>query len=202
MLHTDAQFESAVAARVEALEARTDAELVVVATTRSSAYSDVAALGASAFSLCFAAFLLLGPVWVTPIGALAELALGWGTVFWLLRRPALQARLLPRRLTRPRVLQAARAAFVEDAVHGTPRRIGLLIYVSAVEAEAVLIPDLGVEGEVPPAKLQRAARAIDVRSLSAFLDGLNALGDVLQAHLPYHPQPGDIDLPNAPRIRS
>lgn len=202
MIHTDARFASAVEAAVSRLEAGTDAEVVVVAAARSASYRDASLLlgGAGGLAMLVAVLFVDRAVapWMVPVDVALGAALGYGLgrLSWVLRR------LVPASRRRRAVLRAARDAFVEEAVHATPQRSGVLVYVSALEGEVVVLPDVGVEAAVPRGRWVAAARAIDGRDLDRFLTGLAGLGEVLCAHLPPTPEGAlRVELSDAPRVR-
>lgn len=201
MLHDDPRFLDAVAARVGALEKTTDAEIVVVAAPRSDAYADVAWRGTLVGCGILLAVLLFIPWTVGPGWLLIDLslfALGLSRVLsWTAPLRVLTG--APRR--RAAVAAAARRAFLEEAVHGTPNRTGVLVYVSALEGRVEVVPDLGVEGRVPRGAWVTAAEAFAHDDLDHFLAGLDALGAVLAHHLPHTPDSDAVDLPNVPRVR-
>ncbi|MCB9680965.1 MAG: hypothetical protein H6733_05785 [Alphaproteobacteria bacterium] len=201
MIHTDDRFAQAVADAVTAIERRTDAEVVVVAAARSGTYADVSARTAAVAMWVGAIVLLaiphaIGPVWFVVDLALVGLAterLARGS--WWIRRTTRASR------RRQQVRDAAQAELVREAVHGTPRRTGVLVYLSALEAQVEVVGDLGVQGRVPGGALQPAIDRLDADDLDGFLAGLAALGDVLARYLPHTEDSDDTDLPNAPRIR-
>jgi putative membrane protein len=76
---------------------------------------------------------------------------------WLVELlPHLKRRLTPRAGRRAHVSRAARAAFVERGVHATTGRSGLLVYISWLEREVALIPDLGLARDLADGVLARA----------------------------------------------
>jgi putative membrane protein len=58
------------------------------------------------------------------------------------------------------VHRAARATFVERGVHGTRERSGLLVYVSWLEQQVALVPDLGLARAVGPELVARMEAAL------------------------------------------
>lgn len=208
MLHTDARFMETVEAVVGEIEADTDAEVVVVAAPRSGAYPEVAwAVGAGAAWLALV-FVLYSPFhfsgqWLPlELPAVALLA-GWlGGRSWRLIRLLTRA---SRR--RAAVERAAHAAFHEEVVHGTVRRTGLLVYVSALEDRVVVMADGGIEAHVPGGELH-AVRWGDgpdpaaPGDLDHFVAGLRQVGAALAAHVPPVEGGAANQIGNAPRIRS
>lgn len=201
MIHRDAGLSQAVEQAVSDIEQRTDAELVVVIAARAAAYTDLSlwagilAAAATAVALemqpwpvGMAAFLLE----VTAMGLLAG---------WIASRPVVLGRILPSSRAAAEAQRAARAAFVDEAVHGTPGRIGVLVHVSVLERRVDVVPDLGVEGRVPHGALDPVVSDLRADTVAELVEGLQALGDVLARHVPHHEGSDAVDLPNAPRIR-
>lgn len=200
MLHTDRRFADAVRQRVAALEQRTDAELVVVAAPQSGSYRDLAmGIGAGAALAVFAALLAV-PWDVHPLLAVADLGITFVVATWLADGRAATVRLASRARRHEQVRRAAAAEFHLEAVHATPRRTGLLVYVSAAEQLVELVPDVGIEALVPHAKWAEATGQLSTGDLDLFLKGLDAVGAVLVDHVP--PGGERVELADAPRIRA
>ena len=198
MLSSDPRFSDAVAAAVTEIESCSDAEIVIVVRADGRAWVDVtwkgAALGA-ALTLAFLAWSPLAfnpwtwPVEVVTLGALS----GWLCAGrpWAVRAFTAASR------RRERAQEAAAAAFIAEAAHGTRRRSGILVYLGEIEREVVVLPDLGVSGRVPGAALLDVRW--DVTSLDTFLCGLRDLGVVLQRHIP-PTETNDDEIANRPRV--
>jgi putative membrane protein len=201
MLHANDRFSEAVARHVADIEAKTDAEVVVVAAERSGSYRDVSmALAFVAALLVFA--VLEGLRWtVHPVLALVEILLSFGLVTWLAEGHPLPVRLAPRERRSRQVMEAAAATFHLDGVHATPSRIGVLVYVSAAERIVELIPDVGLRQRMPDEEWQRLASGFDATELDGFLRGLDAVGNALATIAPGTDAPAE-SLPDAPRLRN
>ena len=200
MMKHDARFSEAVASAVTAIERTTDAELVVVAASRSGTYADVSARAAGLVALAAGVALIVSPWHVEIVWwAVDVLFVGWISER-ALRRPG-AVKLLTREARRhAQVRAAAEREFVREAVHGTPNRSGVLIYVSALEGRVELIPDLGVDGMVPQAELAAVHEKMNASSTEGFVAGLHALGEVLAKRVPSRPDSDAFDLPNEPRV--
>jgi putative membrane protein len=61
------------------------------------------------------------------------------------RLPAVKRVLTPRARRHVEVERAARATFIERGVHATRDRTGLLVYISWLEQDIALVPDIGVQ---------------------------------------------------------
>ncbi len=200
MIHANARFSEAVAAKVGQLESTTDAEIVVVAAERSGSYRDLAqTAGALAALIAFGVLLVL-PWHIHPILAIADLLVVWLFVSWLAEglRPTSRLASASRRLEQVR--RAAAAEFHLEAVHATPSRTGLLVYVSAWEGHIELIPDVGLEARIPRGRWSEATDRLSTDDLDRLLEGLDAVGAVLAQHVPSTGTRTSA-LDDAPRIR-
>lgn len=203
MLHTDPTFAEAVSEAVTEIEQHTDVELVVVAARRSSDYRLVPLLASAVVTWVALGFMLFEPYPLSETTVWLDTFLVFVVCGWLCSRDMLldpMLGMLPA-YTRSTVRAAAQRAFIEEAVHATPRRTGLLIYVSAVEGHIEVLYDLGVEGSIPHGHLDPAIDALTARDVPAFLTSLRALGDVLATYMPARDDSDGIGLPNAPRVR-
>lgn len=200
MLHDD-RFSKSVEEEVGRIEQRTDAEVVVVAAPRSGNYADVAQLAASVLTLLVLIGLLAMPQTIRPFSLVLDLLIVHGLGVWLFSRPWALRFLTSNSRRQEQVERAAAAEFHIEAVHATPRRTGLLVYVSALEKRVELIPDLGLEERIPRGEWAKAVEAFTHDDLDHFLSGLRAIGEVLARHVP--PAEGAVvELPDAPRVRS
>ena len=204
---TDARFSEAVEAAVTRLEEDTDAEIVIVAARRSGSYADLSLLVGFAIAWAFLVVVVWSPLEFSGSWLPVELPLlGFGAGWLAARTPILLRTLAGAPRRRRQVLEAARAAFLEEAVHGTRGRTGILIYLSILEDQVLLLPDAGIEAVVPGAEWNaiRWGTHPDARrpgDLDHFLKGLDSVGAVLAARLPSTDDNPD-EIANAPRIRS
>lgn len=147
---------------VRDVEAVTSAELVVAVRARSGSYlhADLTA-GILAGLLVLAVLLFshweFGLLWFVLDPLLAGLLFGWISSWTRGLRRALTGPADRRR----QVETAARALFVEKRVHGTRGRTGMLLYISLLEREAVIVPDLGLEALCTSEPWKGAAAAIE-----------------------------------------
>ncbi len=194
------EFGARIEALVGELERDTQAEIVVVAARRSGSYRDVQWAGGAGLAMLTLLLILYSPLSFPTLAVPALLLLSAGLGSWLLgRSPALMRRITRASRREAQVLEAARASFVEMAVHGTRDRSGVLVYVSELEAQAAVVRDLGIDGQVPGAAWNGLALQL------SDLDGLEALlrriGGVLAEHIPAQDDNPD-EIPNAPRVRA
>jgi putative membrane protein len=186
---------------VEAAEACTAAEVVVVVRHASSPWREVDLAVGAAVAFVVLLVLLFHPhpvaVETMPIDVVlafvgaAVVSASVGT----LKRP-----LLPRKRTAEQVRAAARAAFVDQGVSRTRGRTGILVYVTMLERRAEVVVDIGVDRKLLEAQ-ERALTASIARGpdFDAFVAAIEAIGPALTASLPR----GEDDvneLPDAPVV--
>ena len=198
----DAEFSKRVEAAVTAIEARTDAELVVVAASRSAPYRDLVFGAATAVTFGLLLALEAVPFAIHPWAMVADLAIAWPVAAWIASSDRITRWLLGSARARQAVSLAAAAEFHREGVHATPNRSGLLIYVSTLEQRVEIILDLGLEARIPMGRFASARAHFAHLDLDPFITGLEAIGDVLAEHVPHNEDSDAVDLPNAPRIRS
>lgn len=201
MLHTDERFHTAVEEAVGRLESDTDAEIIVVAAPRSGSYRDVNLITAAVTTGILLLALLLVPFDIHPWALPVELGACFLLTAWVASGSWFIRFIVPASRQRRQVEECAHAEFHRESVHATPHRTGVLVYVSALEGEVLLMPDLGIEGRVPSVPWDKACRRFAHDDLEHFLEGLEGLGELLAEYVP--PLETDlVDLPNAPRVRA
>ncbi len=181
--------KAALTRSVVAFETGTAAELVVSVHPRSDTYARPGVLVGSLCALLTTGFLLYGEpefdlywflLWPAAIGVTTGLLGNLRGLQWLLTSARTRER---------RVLEAARAVFVERGIADTRGRSGVLLYISVGERVAVVIADLGVRQAIPSSTWDPAvaeitgavARGASARELAA---PIAALGKVAAKFLP------------------
>ncbi len=197
MIHNDERFHEAVQDSVRRLEQRTAAELVVVSATRSGTYRDLSLLLGVSGAACLLLFAVFSPFHVDPAWLPAELLAAFGLFSWMGDSPLLLRWLSDEDRKRAQVAAAAAAAFHTEQVHATGRRVGVLVYVSALERRVELIPDHHVDELVPRAAWNTVRW--HANDLDGFLSSLEQVGAILAEHLPAEAGQ-DNQLPDAPRV--
>jgi len=194
------EFNSRVELLVGELEHETQAEIVVVAARHSGSYRDVRLGLAATMGLLPLLVALYSPLQFHPANIPLYMLL-FGVLGWWVAGLGVWA---PRTFTRkPRrqaqVLEAAKATFVEVAVHGTRDRTGILIYVSELERRAVILRDLGLDGHIPGSAWNELG--LDLNELDGLEALLRQVGNILAEHIPAGDDNPN-EIPNAPRVRS
>lgn len=200
VVHTDARFSAAVEKAVGEIESLTDAEVVVVAAPRSGSYRDLAWIGGFTAATALLAFLCWSPWVFDPLLFPVDVAVVGLLCTWALDRwPRTCARVARPERRRRQVKEAAEAAFVQEAVHATAGRTGLLVYVSALEGAVELLPDQGLLGRIPGAEWNALRLRAD--TVDGLVEGLHRVGVLLAKHFPPTGENPD-EITNAPRVRS
>ena len=207
----DDEARAAFARAIESIEAVSAAEVVVAVRRRSDSYRHanatvgilVAFAGLAAMLFARQTFsltaILIDPFVVgLAAGALVELL------------PGVKRVLTPYASRRAHVHRAARATFVERGVHATRGRTGLLVYISWLEQEVALVPDLGLARELPPEALARMESTLvgEMRhggarvaaALERFADELRVAAPVAEDDVDELSNAIDSDLARSPRL--
>jgi putative membrane protein len=141
----DEAAREAFARAIADIEAASSVEVVVAFRRRSSTYRHANVIVATAAAFASLAIMLfvdhafsLAAILTDPflMAVIAGVAVEWlPGVKRVLTRPAMR---------RAKVERAARATFIERGVHATRDRSGLLVYMSWLEQQIVLVPDVGL----------------------------------------------------------
>lgn len=201
MISPNEAFVTAVEAAVARIEKTTDAEIVVVTASKSGVYRDVSLIGAAIASLLLLALIIVAPVDLHPLGVLIELAVAFPVFTWMLGHPAFTRRATSQARQEAQVQTAAAAEFLQEAIHGTPNRTGVLIYISLLEHRVVILGDFGVDALVPRGEWSAATEHWKFDDTAGFCRYLETFGELLAKRVPANDTSDHFDLPNAPRIR-
>jgi putative membrane protein len=183
-----------VAGRAREIERRTGAQVVVAVLGRARAYPEAtwrAFSGGAALGAAVAVGVALaGPRWPSATDGLwaAVLTLGAGILAALLAQalPGLSRVLVAPAARAQATRERARALFVDEGVHRTRDRIGVLMLVSLLERRVELVPDVGLAGRVPAPAWEEVLAAMRpglsrARTAEACAAGLAALERALAA---------------------
>jgi len=207
MMRTDRTFSAAVEIAVREAEAGSAAELIVVVAARSGSYLDIALAVGAAVAMLTLIVALFAPPLFHPVAIAIEIPMAFGLAAWLAHRtPALLRALAPAARMSQQVERAAAARFLDEAVHGTRARTGLLVYVSRLEERVVLLPDLGLAGRVPEAVWSDVAWSVSgdrsrPRTQDDLVRGIASIGTILRSRVPSDGRDVN-ESPDAPRIDS
>lgn len=136
------------AAKVKQAETKTDAEIVTVLAENSDEYLFIPTLWAAILALLTPGLLIWSPLWLEHW----ELVTAQLTVFafcaLIFRNPFVRYRLVPDFIKRHRAALVARQQFIEQNLHHTQNRTGILIFVSEAEHYVEILVDQGISEKV------------------------------------------------------
>ncbi|MCC6207924.1 MAG: TPM domain-containing protein [Gammaproteobacteria bacterium] len=176
---------------IAAAEARTSGELVAVVARASDHYLYIPLLWAALIALTFPGPLLLfGNLHVDEVYAIQVIVfLALALVFNLV---PLKMRLIPRAVRQARAHRLALAQFVEQNLHATAERSGVLIFVSVAEHHVEILADRGIDARVPADAWERVIAEFTGRLRAGqvaegFVQAVNTCGELLAEHFPAAP---------------
>lgn len=191
--------------RVAEVEEATTAEIVTVIARSSGSYRDLAILAGAGTALVALLMLLYLPLdfpapTVVPLTALAGVAgaVAFGRASRVLAWLAMEDR------RRSQVRDAARVAFVDEAVSATRERTGLLLYASLAEDRIEVLADHGLDARISAGTWNGiVARARQETGAGRWADQLDKILEhatpVLAEEFPPHEDNPD-EIPNRPRV--
>lgn len=177
-----------VADAIAAAEAKTSGEIVVVIAHSSSSYADIRFGVAGLLALATP----LPLIWFTQLSAqriyLAQLVV-FAVALGVLAIARLRVALAPKAQRRLRAARAANDQFMMRDVSRTRGRTGVLIYLSAAERCALVLPDVGVADRLPQSVWQGAidrlcAAAGEGRVVEGAIAAVEACGEALAQAFP------------------
>lgn len=185
----DDEARAAFKSAIEAVENASAVEIVVAVRRRSARHGHAnVAVGAVLAFIGLAAMLYasqtfsLSSILIDPF--LVALLAG-GAVELL---PFVKRWLTTPAARRRHVARAARATFVERGVHNTTGRSGVLVYISWLEREVAVVPDIGIAAALPEgahAKLENELTAAMRGGGAAVARRLEASAPVMATAMPH-----------------
>ncbi|MBM1186694.1 MULTISPECIES: TPM domain-containing protein [Pseudomonas] len=170
-------------------EQHTDAEIVTVLAPRADDYSYIPLLWASLIALLVPA---LAHFFIGGIQIYSLLMLQWASFVFLcliFRIPAITTRLIPPRVRHWRASNLARRQFLEQKLHHTQDRTGVLIFVSEAERYVEILVDEGISrhlddsdwGSIVNDFVRRVALG---HTAEGFIACIDASAELLAQHIP------------------
>ena len=170
-------------------EQRTDAELVTVRAPRADDDRDFPLLGASLIALLVPA---LAHFFISGLQTYSLLMLQWATFVFLsllFRIPAITTRLIPPRVRHWRASNLARRQFLEQKLHHTEGRTGVLIFVSEAERYVEILVDEGISRHLDNSDwgtiVSDFTRRVGLgHTAEGFIACIDASAELLAKHIP------------------
>lgn len=193
------QQQDKIEALIGELETQTDAEIVCVLATKCDDYYYIPALWAAIIALVSPL-----PLWFTPwwhqtnyvvIAQFAVFLVSW-TIF---RSPKILLRLIPKEVRQWRASNLAKRSFLENKLHHTANRKGVLVFVADAERYVEIFADQGIAEVISDDQWQTIVATMTdyIRRGDGFsgLEGcLRQCGALLSRHAPATTP--KIELPN------
>ncbi|MEE1921170.1 hypothetical protein V0R50_04550 [Pseudomonas sp. 148P] len=178
-----------VAEAIAEVERHTDAELVTVLARSADDYAYVPLVWASLLALLVPGLLYYLTGWFSAHGLLLTQWLTFIVLVLVLRLPLFTSRLVPRRVRHWRASNLARRQFLEQNLHHTAGRTGVLIFVCEAERYVEILVDDGIAARLDDQVWDAlvAGFTAQVRAgqtLEGFLTCIQACGELLKAHVP------------------
>lgn len=174
---------------IRAIEAETSGEIVCVAARQCEPYQIIAVMWSLLAGLLAGAaaapFWGAWPaVWLVP----GQVAVA-GACLLALQYMPLRMVLVPRAVKRRRAHRLARTQFLEQGLHMTDGRTGILIFAALAEHYVELIADKGINDRVDPAVWNVVigdftGQMKQGRTIDAFDGAIRACGGLLKTHAP------------------
>lgn len=187
LLNADEQQQ--VAHAIEAVERRTDAELVTVLAASADDYAYAPLIWAGLVALLLPGLINFYPGWLNANELLLTQIATFIVVACLGRLPRVTTLLVPRAVRHWRAGSLARRAFLAQNLHATVNGTGILIFVSEAERYVEIIVDDGiarrVDDEVWRSLVDVFTQKVkDGKILEGFLGCVQACGEVLSDQVP------------------
>lgn len=189
-----------IAEAIRKVESRTSGELVTVIAREADDYYYIPTLWAALSALLLPALVTLLSLQHTLLdGYSAQVALFFAAAL-LCRIPAIKYRLIPRAVKQQRAARLAREQFLQQNLHHTEGRTGVMLFVSVAEHYVEVIADKGINDAVPAGSwdwvvADFVARVKAGNIADGFISAVEACGEHLVHHFPV--QEGDRnELPN------
>ncbi len=186
---------------IEAIEEKSDVEVVIIIAERSSSYRDLSYQAGSISGLLGCLFIVFSPFDFSHLLFVPELLLFFAFGYLLPGRMNFILKLLSSRERRcSEVESAAHLAFQRYGLSLTRRRTGMLIYLSLLEQDGHVLADVAVRRRVPGDRMGIFQKDLDLAAeapsqLKALEIFLFQISPVLEKFIPALPDNPN-ELPN------
>ena len=178
-----------VAEAITGVERHTDAELVTVLARSADDYAYVPLVWASLLALLLPGLVHYLTGLFSTHGLLLTQWLTFIVLCLVLRLPVFTSRLVPRPVRHWRASNLARRQFLEQNLHHTAHRTGVLIFVCEAERYVEILVDDGIAAKLDDQVWDAivtnfTAQVRAGQTLEGFLTCIQACGELLKAHVP------------------
>ncbi|WP_250463016.1 TPM domain-containing protein [Microbulbifer litoralis] len=185
----NSEYRRKVAETIREVETRTDAEVVTVLAREADNYLYISTLWAAFLALLLAPLMQFLPWWIEYEQAFTLQWILFITLAVLFRWRPLTMRLVPRKVKYWRAANLARREFLEQELHSTRGRLGLLIFVSQAEHYVEILADRGLAEQITDESWQEIVEHF-VREIKrgktgeAFVHCIGKCGELLEEAAP------------------
>lgn len=196
-------FIDTLTARTKVVEQTTDAEVMTVLAPASDGYYYIPTLWAALLAMLTPLLLHYLDFWFEWYEVLLVQWLVWLALSLLFQWTPLKMRLIPRAVQRQRAARYARLQFLEQGLHRTTDRLGVLLFISLAERYVEILVDDGVARRIDNVIWQDMVGTFVQRVRKGELEPglvacLDSIGEQLAAIFP--PTHDGNQLPDAPVI--
>jgi len=142
------EYRRKVAEAIKQAESGTDAEVVTVLAREADNYLYISTLWAAFLALLLAPLIQFLPWWIDYKQAFTLQWILFIALALLFRWRPLTMRLVPKKVKYWRAANLARREFLEQELHSTRHRLGLLIFVSQAEHYVEILADRGLAEQI------------------------------------------------------
>ncbi|SHE83392.1 putative membrane protein [Microbulbifer donghaiensis] len=185
----NSEYRRRVADTIKEVESRTDAEVVTVLARTADNYLYISTLWAAFLALLLAPLMQFLPWWLEYQQAFTLQWILFIVFAVLFRWRPLTMRLVPKRVKYWRAANLARRQFLQQELHSTEGRLGLLIFVAEAEHYVEILADRGLAEHITNENWQEIVENFiheikRGKTGEAFVHCIEKCGDLLQQAAP------------------
>ncbi|BBL99983.1 membrane protein [Microbulbifer sp. GL-2] len=154
MVMLSSSYQRQVAEAIREVESHTDAEIMAVVAKEADNYLYISTLWAAFLTLLLSPLFQYLPWWISYQQAFLLQWLLFITLTVLFRWRPITMKLVPKKIKYWRASNLARRQFLEQELHSTKNRLGLLIFVCEAEHYVELLADRGLAQHITNDKWQ------------------------------------------------
>ncbi|WP_445363728.1 TPM domain-containing protein [Microbulbifer sp. ANSA003] len=148
-------YQRQVAEAIKEVESRTDAEVMAVVAKEADNYLYISTLWAAFLTLLVSPLIEFLPFWINLQQAVTLQWILFIVLAVIFRWRPITMRLVPKKIKFWRASNLARRQFLEQDLHATKDRLGLLIFVSEAEHYVEILADRGIAQHITNDNWQR-----------------------------------------------